>query len=917
MTTSGTTKKTRSTRNSAGSGAGAVLPLFVSLSLHAVLLFVLLGVTLSVQTTTQPPPPPPDSAVLLPAFRDPAIDETESPRPPPLAPPDAALEPPDAEDLTRVLETPPTAGAVAEVEPARNDDLLRRLDSVERAASASLRANRGGVFAGARAARGRRVVYAVDGSGAMVSCLGFVLDELIRSVSKLSEGQEVAVVLFRTPPGSREPELIWPLGDAPVATGPDVTRRLRNWSDTINASGRSAPIAGLAAAARVDPDVIFFLSRGVERTAGEPWAGGPAVALAALEDALGEDALARPAIKPVQFIDQDPTGVMAAIARAHDPDALNLPERPYLLLTLDELREPPDDRDAPDAGPDPTPPQLRTAGRELATLSSTGVDTRVRFGPRPEKVTAEVRGAVARARRALAALPDSAEPDPRLPIAIARTELLAHHAGLTGDLDEARSALEAFEPDRRDTAWYAFEFSRRALLALLPTESPSSEHESAARALLATHGRDPLIDPALALELILLPLEQQPPNDAQQRVAEAMRNPPFTVGDRHDTFAFVMAARAIATAFVRAGDTMGAVYTLASAVDDPRLGPTGDRRAILYPELSRLIDDAMVRDTIPTHGLMAEAEQAEADPARRLAAVTLYDLVAERETKLESEAQRRAALLTARLSESGVTEPPDAGRRLFDVWRETDDARSPAIAAAALGFLRDTPDYLRALRIIVPEELDLDDRDGWRLELARAEFEAGRPVPAMDTLDLIEPHAKRAPQAAALGAWGAAKTLEAGPDMPLAERALAQQRRYGGEHAGVFELVIARAVEVTDPDRAAELYLGLLESDKSPATRSTLRLGLARARMNADRDEAAIDALRPLLSRRAPSDTDPDAFWEAWAIAIETMNRAELDPSAHLLRLRSIDPEFGGAPWRDRLEAAAERLPESPATLAP
>lgn len=917
MTTSGTTKTTRSTRNSAGARAGAVLPLFVSLTLHAVLLFVLLGVTLSVQTTTQPPPPPPDAAVLLPAFRDPAIEETDAPRPPPLAPPDAALTPPDADDLTRVLETPPTTGAVADVEPARNDDLLRRLDSVERAAGASVRANRGGVFAGARAARGRRVVYAVDGSGAMVSCLGFVLDELISSVSKLSEGQEVAVVLFRTPPGASAPELIWPLGESPVATGHDVTRRLRSWSGTINASGRSAPIAGLAAAAEIDPDVIFFLSRGVERTAGAPWAGGPAQALTALDQVLGDDPLARPAIKPVQFINEDPTGVMAAIARAHDPDALSALDRPYLLLTLDDLREQPAERDAPDAGPDPTPPQLRAAGRELAALTSTGADTRVRFGPRPEEVTAEVRGAVARARRSLAALPDSAAPDPRLPIATARTELLAHHSGLTGDLARARAVLEGFGPDRRDTAWYAFEFSRRALLALLPTDGSSSEHESAARALLATHGRDPLIDPALALELILIPLEQEPPNDAQQRVERAMQAPPFTVGDRYDGFAFVLATRAIATAFVRTGDAMGAIYALASAVEDPRLGSDDDRRAILYPELARLIDDAMPRDTIPTQGLMAEALEAEADPARRLAAIALYDRVADRATDLEEEADRRAALLTARLSESGVTDKLDAGRRLLDVWRETDDARSPAIAAAALGFLRDTPDYLRALRIIVPEERELDDRDGWRLELARAEFEAGRPVPAMDTLDLIEPSAARAPQAASLGAWGAAKTLEAGLDMLLAERALAQQRRYGGAHAGVFELIIAGAVEQTDPDRAAGLYQGLLESDTAPVSRDQLRLGLARALMNADRDESAIDALGSLLSRRAPGENDPDAFWEAWAIAIETMNRAELDPSAHLLRLRSIDPELGGSPWRERLESAAERLPESPATLAP
>ncbi|MEM9064955.1 MAG: hypothetical protein AAGB51_05640 [Planctomycetota bacterium] len=910
MTTTRTgTKKTSSrsptlARLSARSLAG---PIGVSLTVHAAALAALLGVTLSVQTSSHSPPTAPTSAVLLPSFTDPSFED-ESVAPPPLAPPEAPPpRPPDAGELERLDLLDESPGVATTIDDTRTSDLLQRLESVDAAARSAARANSGGGFSSARASRGRRVVYAVDGSGAMVSCLGFVLDELVRSVSKLSEGQEVAVVLFRRPPGESDAQFEWPLGEQPIAVRPDIAKRLASWAEGVTARGRSAPIEGLQRAMALEPDVVFFLTRGVERTAGQPWAGGPRAALDAL-DALDDVAVdgRPPAIKPVQFIDPDPTGVMAAIARTHDPDAEPESPRPYLLLELDELRAPASTPGAPDVEQDSTPPGVLTAARELSTLTAAGTDTRLLFGLQPERHRATVQRAVSRARVALRGL--TSDDDPRVPLLLARCDILGRRAGLESDLEPTVAVLASHEPDRRDPSWHVFEFARRALLAqayaLLDDWSLASDWRQMARSLLETHGDDPLLDPALGVELSFLSYWMTTPNSHAERMGGlATDGAPFVIQGRHDPVAFRLAFEASAAWHLRQGRPEHAIRTLSEAADDERCCPFADRRALIDPFLAMLINGEIERGTLVEPALLAEATEAERDASRTSDAIELFDLAAGLDGPRRNEAERRAALLAARRAESEPAMRPDAGRRLLGVWtQEQGTDRGAALAAAALGFLRESPAYTSALRRVVTSEPMLTNPDGWRLELARAEFEASNVPAGFDAIDGIGTDSDRAGEAAALAAWAAARSLADSSDPDLAARALETQRRLGGSHAPIFRLALARHAERNDPHAAAEAYEELLTLASPPAPTRTLRLGLARARTAMSKPDAAIDALHPLLSLRAPPPSDPDAFWEAWAIALELMRAEGADTSAHLLRLRSIDAALGGTRWSARLE---------------
>ncbi len=197
-------------------------------------------------------------------------------------------------------------------------------------------------FAGLGSARALRVVYVVDASGAMVTSLKFVLPELERSIGALAPAQEFQVVFFRSRGGARGGS-----GYDAYATGegakPGLVRATAearagasSWARGMMPSGRSVPLEGLRAALAMKPDVVFLLARSIRRSgAEEGWGGGVEEILRELEALNPRDAkTGRRAvvIKTIQFIDDDPSGVMQAIGREHGDD-----DRSYRILTLEEL----------------------------------------------------------------------------------------------------------------------------------------------------------------------------------------------------------------------------------------------------------------------------------------------------------------------------------------------------------------------------------------------------------------------------------------------------------------------------------------------------------------------------------------------------------------------------------------------------
>jgi hypothetical protein len=195
----------------------------------------------------------------------------------------------------------------------------------------------GATFAGMGAKRAASVVYVVDASGAMITSLKFVLNELERSVRNLSSAQKFQVVLFRDRGGASMYEVFAPQGDPTrlVNATPANKASLREWLRTIAPNGRSNPLDGLKRGLKFDCDAIFLLSRSIRRSGGASgdgtgataigesasgvWGRGTAEILAELDKlnpARGRGQR-RAVIKAIQFLEEDPTGTMQAIGEQH------------------------------------------------------------------------------------------------------------------------------------------------------------------------------------------------------------------------------------------------------------------------------------------------------------------------------------------------------------------------------------------------------------------------------------------------------------------------------------------------------------------------------------------------------------------------------------------------------------------------
>lgn len=177
-------------------------------------------------------------------------------------------------------------------------------------------------FAGVESKRAKRIVYAIDASGSMASSLPFVKAELARSVAKLEASQSFAVVVFREKLRGGEETETFGAGGALVAATPAAKAELTRWIGAAEPSGRSSPVAGLRAAMGLKPDLVLLLTRNIRRS-GKGEAEGNASVLTALNalnplEASGQRAVV---VKVVQFVEDDPTGLMQAIGELHGDGA--------------------------------------------------------------------------------------------------------------------------------------------------------------------------------------------------------------------------------------------------------------------------------------------------------------------------------------------------------------------------------------------------------------------------------------------------------------------------------------------------------------------------------------------------------------------------------------------------------------------
>lgn len=291
-----------------------------------------------------PPATPPAPVAMTPEPNAPEPEPEPEPKPEPLPEPPPPVVPQD--DLGKVappppplpvepaakVPGPPTKGALIET-PVEAPPVIRVLPPATTDPVAS--------FAGVLGTPARRVVYLIDGSGAMAQALRYVRSELIRSVGRLRRDQSFTVIVYRQPVG----ETIATLDHFALAQGNpvlvhatgDVKQQLVSWLDNVSPSGKSDPIAGLRAALQMQPDLVFVLAKGIQRSVNfdaEAYNQELLRELDTLNPMRGTVRTTR--IKTIQFLDDDPSGLMQAIAKAHGDD-----DKSYRLVTRREVREGP------------------------------------------------------------------------------------------------------------------------------------------------------------------------------------------------------------------------------------------------------------------------------------------------------------------------------------------------------------------------------------------------------------------------------------------------------------------------------------------------------------------------------------------------------------------------------------------------
>lgn len=334
------------------------LPLAFSLAIHAVIATATLVLTWRLIT---PPSGPGSEEVYLslsstaPLLRTEPV--AEAPRPDATPVPPTPADPRSAGVAPRSVATPTPASRLVRPAPSPSDDppLLRRtIGSSAAIPEGAATAGLGVRFAGLAARQAKSVVYVVDASGPMVSSLPLLLAEVRRSVGALVPTQRFSVVLFRDPtveppqPGPDGAVAVTPTTDEPrvmvfqptlVDATPRQAGRLADWLAGVTPRGRSNPLDGLRAAIALKPQVIFLLTRSIERSGGGQWAQGKARTLEELDRLNPVDPATgqrRVMIKTIQFLDNDPTGIMQGIAELHGPNNPGT-EVGYRLLYRDEL----------------------------------------------------------------------------------------------------------------------------------------------------------------------------------------------------------------------------------------------------------------------------------------------------------------------------------------------------------------------------------------------------------------------------------------------------------------------------------------------------------------------------------------------------------------------------------------------------
>lgn len=712
-------------------------------------------------------------------------------------------------------------------------------------------AERGGAsvsFAGVQAKAARRVVYVVDASGSMVSSFAFVRARLAKSIEALSPTQQFQIVLARQmgeggatvfrPEGARAGELIRAL--------PKDRAAAVAWMREQVVGGRPDAIGGLRAGLAFEPDVIFFLSRGFARsnTEGLVSVEGVLGELDVLNPRAGRTGLRPVVIKTIQFLDDDPTGLLEAIAEEHGDGAGS-----FRVLTMDDLADEGVD-EAPIAGErDVREADRRRAGAVLAEVEAEARHVLLGLGTDDE--AARVAVAAAEALRLLGPRVEMIEGGDE---GLRARALLMRSVG--GDAEDARAAAELLD------AWFVVDADADAArrVWLVMALARAGERERALEVARAVVADAELLGlrAAIGAELSV--------------VAERYGLEGVVRGSAGD--AMLIEARAASKWSEGDGKAFDGLIALA------------EREPMLRDEIWRRV--AAVTDGVEESGLSGAAVfvsamvRAGSDVAR--AAESLLALAAR---------EPRDARACDALWEASVLLQEAERERAADVLEQFvracgDDGRMADAVRACIAWTADEAALARRLRLGLEKRGEDEAADVWRLHLAQR-------CGIDEALELMGEIGADSAHASAAGALVFARSAEV-EDAAILERCAGLMRGLGEAR---WELVQVRVVEalMSSGDARAVEAAGVLD-----LTRAERRLVLAKAKASVGDEAGAGEELKAVTARAAQGSA---TWWEAWTLLLEQSGVEKDEVRAHVFRLRLIDAGLGGEPWRSRLERLA------------
>lgn len=870
-------------------GAGWLLPPAASLAIHAGLLIGLTAVTIEV-TRERPAERPRRVTLAAPTQPPPQSSDLPEPAEPSTGTPDAAqpIAIPEpgalAQALTDTARAPvrrTTAPAPAAPAPVAESILSPDNASVPRVR-----------FGEIEAAPARTVVFVVDASGAVATAFTFVREELLRSIDQLSPTQRFQVVVFPGPENT-DPVLA-PINNGKLAlASPASKRAVAEWMTTFRPRGRSAPLAGLRTALALEPDVTLLITRSIERTGPvTAWGDGMQATLEELDrlnPVLARTNQRRTAIAAVQLLDEDPTGIMPAIAAIHGSGLTD-----YRVVTADTLASPEPPRPRPSDGGQTD--AIDAAAAILAELDDAGTALRL-FQGVPSAADRDAAKDKAEAAAALAArVPD----DPRARVLLARARTLTSDPALTEAAITTLRAELLHDPDA--DAW-----RRLALADALAQRGQTSEALAELNDLRADVAQVPVspgVERRMAATGVAL---------GEDADLDAMLDaPPFSDGrEPADAYWVLALAEARSRALVRAGgsDAYAPLMTLLERAERERADgwvPILLERLVSLAELApELVVDA------PSRVRLAVAEAWARTPATRAHAHDLLATLAQPDTPERPEALWRLGVLERSLD----TEVSRANAAEYLAALATDHPehpRAPDALAAAIALTTDTGARLALLRLGVERLPDRPEADLWRLDLA-AILAPTDPIGAMDALEPVSPGTRESTLARERYRTAATVAIEAADGRAqsvLIERAALFLDRHQSPDAPAWLTRAADATLAGDPKRSLSLARRSVEASDAQGRANTQgRLALARAQIALGQRSQAAAGLSELAQRLDRAGDRSASFWNAWTLLLEAAADGDPDAArAHIARLALIDPDLGSEPWRSRLRTIERRL---------